>query len=686
MASQIRQTVLLMEVEARASCEGTLSKVNLHGGGDKSADILTQNYQGENCYVPLVTQTACSGGGGGYYGGKTSYGGSGMVYTYHTKHNIKSRLILPYLIKPFTAMIGNYQLETNTREGFQFDTLEVGVPSKSDKDGLANITQVESYNIKTDNILVYNCNDTECGVLAPAADYNGGILSPSVDSGRQIKIPSSVDNKPITRIEEYAFFGNEIIASITLPSTITEIKEGAFFCARNLQRIVFEGGSNPLVIGPISFVNTSLESIDFPSNIAQIEYRAFFNITTLTSIRFNERLNQVLTIQSYAFSRTCIINVQFPHNLISLGDFSFSESSIEYITLPITLKSIGNYAFQQTNLNSVKFPTSLKSIGNYAFYNIPTLSIVKFSDNAELDYVGECCFGMSGIREFTMPPKLTYIASRMFWNTFNLDSISYHPDSKITIFKIGCFSGSAIQRIEIPSTVLTIEYDAFSYYNQNTGTYLTEIIFNQDSQLQIIEDNAFYATNIKTVTIPKNVNYIGKSAFQNCNQLSKVLFEQGSVIRMIGENCFDSCKILTLEIPKTLLSISSNLFKNCEKLSEISFEAGSQCSIIGSSAFAGTAIRSISLPGSIFKIENQAFKKCVVLNVFITCSPYISFGDNVFEGASKLAFVNVSVDYKLETAGVLPVYKSIEKCVVKPQIPRCTCNLNVYRIMNKLRR
>lgn len=42
-----------------------------------------------------------------------------------------------------------------------------------------------------------------------------------------------------------------------------------------------------------------------------------------------------------------------------------------------------------------------------------------------------------------------------------------------------------------------------------------------------IESRAFAGTDIKSVTLPKSITYLGMSAFSNCKELERVVFSDG---------------------------------------------------------------------------------------------------------------------------------------------------------------
>lgn len=87
-------------------------------------------------------------------------------------------------------------------------------------------------------------------------------------------------------VEEISGFGRaEHLTSITLPSTLRTIKDGAFATTRSLRSITIPEGVE--VIESRAFENSALTSVVFPSTVDRIETAAFIHCRDLTSAVFN---------------------------------------------------------------------------------------------------------------------------------------------------------------------------------------------------------------------------------------------------------------------------------------------------------------------------------------------------------------------------------------------------------------
>ena len=130
-----------------------------------------------------------------------------------------------------------------------------------------------------------------------------------------------------------------------------------------------------------------------------------------------------------------------------------------------------------------------------------------------------------------------------------------------TAFKdlgVGSSSGDSGSNISF-----TFSFDEFKYFTGVTS----------------IDNNAFYSSNIVSITIPNSVTSIGYNAFETCKSLTSITIPNS--ITSIGFAAFEGCTSLTsITIPDSVTSIDSNAFGNCSKLKEITCLATTAPSIM----------------------------------------------------------------------------------------------------------
>ena len=173
--------------------------------------------------------------------------------------------------------------------------------------------------------------------------YSGKVyLIDYVGTNPVITIPSNV-----TDINVYAFYKNEVITSVTIPSGVRiRTTEGyykgssAFKGCSNLETVIFEGSGAIRTLPNGTFNDcVSLKNVTLPNSVTEIESYAFYNCRSLQSITL-------------------------PAGLKSIWDGAFSGcSSLTSITLPSTLETIYTEAFRDcTSLTSIVIPSSVISV------------------------------------------------------------------------------------------------------------------------------------------------------------------------------------------------------------------------------------------------------------------------------------------------------------------------------------
>lgn len=114
----------------------------------------------------------------------------------------------------------------------------------------------------------------------------------------------------------------------------------------------------------------------------------------------------------------------------------------------------------------------------------------------------------------------------------------------------------------MPSTVKRVAERALS------GKYkLTNITLS--SSLEKIDDEMFWANDIKTIVIPNSVTEIGRKAFYQCDRLESITIPK-SVTKIYGGELFFYCKSLkSITIPNCMTRIEEFDFWGCENLEKL---------------------------------------------------------------------------------------------------------------------
>ena len=132
------------------------------------------------------------------------------------------------------------------------------------------------------------------------------------------------------------------------------------------------------------------------------------------------------------------------------------------------------------------------------------------------------------------------------------------------------FSGTKLDSVTIPASVVRIGYGAFYKAGLNSLT------FEPGSNLIAMYDDAdlyssFGNNNLKSITIPKSVQYIGGDTFVS-NKLTSVSFEVGSRLKYIGLRAFAYNQLTNTglgKLPSTLTNLDATAFSNNANLTQI---------------------------------------------------------------------------------------------------------------------
>ena len=138
-----------------------------------------------------------------------------------------------------------------------------------------------------------------------------------------ITLPTHIGGYAVRDIASYAFSGNQIITSVTIPEGIEAIYSYAFTGCSNLEKV---------------FLSTTL---------SEIYSYAFYNCASLNYIYFSEGLRHIGT---YAFSETALIDVYLPSTVETIEGGAFSRCESLYgVSIPIGVTYVGSHVFDSSN-------------------------------------------------------------------------------------------------------------------------------------------------------------------------------------------------------------------------------------------------------------------------------------------------------------------------------------------------
>lgn len=136
--------------------------------------------------------------------------------------------------------------------------------------------------------------------------------------------------------------------------------------------------------------------------------------------------------------------------------------------------------------------------------------------------------------------------------------------------------------------------------------YLKKLIYSDNKDY--IYAASCRDTNIETVVIPKNVQNLWYSSFENCTKLKSV--QGGRGLRVLHDRAFFGCTSLTsfpFSGSDKLQGIESEVFRGCSSMKKIKLPKNLRW--MYDHVFYGTPCRKITIPPTVESIRKNAFPK-----------------------------------------------------------------------------
>ena len=237
-----------------------------------------------------------------------------------------------------------------------------------------------------------------------------------------VSIPSTVQYEgkkyPVTEIDNNSINGCQTITSITIPASVTIIREGAFNGCGNLTKVeIAEGGLKK--IGSWAFAKTAITKFTIPASVTEVMNDVFNGCTKLTNLQLGVGMSKIPT--NMCKGCTSLTSINIPQNITYLGDNSFQNCNLSAVEIPSGITYFGWAVFKgNNNINKVRThieePNNINSDNfEQTVYNNATLYVPtgtqeiyqnkdgwkKFYNMQEIDEASSVLLRMIGTQEKT---------------------------------------------------------------------------------------------------------------------------------------------------------------------------------------------------------------------------------------------------------------------------------------------
>jgi hypothetical protein len=271
--------------------------------------------------------------------------------------------------------------------------------------------------------------------------------------------------------------------AIFIPRSIEEISPWCFMNSKTLREVCFESNSRLHVIGESSFAASQLRSFFLPGTVYQIGDKCFALCATLS--------------------------------MISFGDFLWDDFKSWTAMSPNRVPKMVLRAatFQGSGLLWIDIPSRFSEIGVCCFQSCSSLFSIRIERGIEEVTISDRAFSLSGIEAFLPSDSSLVIDGK--WSQF--DRMLERPSETVErrLLPSCGFESSCLRKIIIWRGIQSIGSLSFQFCRQ-----LCEVSFEKDSNLKRIESRAFSDSGLRSITLPRNVEFIGTYWFAQCPHLT----------------------------------------------------------------------------------------------------------------------------------------------------------------------
>ena len=416
-------------------------------------------------------------------------------------------------------------------------------------------------------------------VVPDSVEYNGmyyKVTALGAEAFHRAIITSMVLPSGIQTIGEYCFSSASLPVSLTLPDSLKTLKYGAFCNAMNVVNISIPSTTDNIGIRALSIAGLQSIIVDTASKCYMSIEGVLYSKDTTKLLQCPAAKtgtftipNEVKYIEELAFEVSKLQTIIIPNGVNIIKSCAFSEcDNLRNLNIPASVTNIGGGAFRRclslTNLTVDTLNLNYKIVDG-ALYSIEMDTLKSYTTAKDTVYIHNgvkvidiySLAGLERVNHVVFPNSVTKILEGAFMSTY-LQAMVLPP--YLEEIGMAAFKGCSKLRsgIEIPNSVKTIGERAF------LGTGITSVVMSDS--VRVIPAEAFmYCANLNSYSGGASVERIEEYAFSECGSFAKNIVFTPS-LRVIEEAAFFMTEIETVEFTGIVDTIGEVNFGDIEKL------------------------------------------------------------------------------------------------------------------------
>ena len=241
--------------------------------------------------------------------------------------------------------------------------------------------------------------------------------------------------------------GSRMITELIIEEGVKSIMEGAFYGEEQLKSVTLP--STLEFIGDSAFADTGIEYVNIPCNLQDFNGTIFnsqsiiqYSVSpenpyykAIDGVVYSKDLTRLVAYPVGRFSDGGENNFKIPESVTEIGEYAFLNCKHTYFKIPGTVKDIQYQAFAgNTNLSSVDIENGVENIYDNAFLACNSLSKIHLPTS--VNYIGYCSLGFGYAFDFD---GLSFLLDqqRIEHDPVTEENATYY--ASLTGYSIDCF-------------------------------------------------------------------------------------------------------------------------------------------------------------------------------------------------------------------------------------------------------